>query len=330
MKKQLLEEFNLRLAAIENEITTLQNQITNLSQPTCTNDELAQIKMLVSKFPISNLKNAQYLHATQLQVANLFEQLEHERKLRRQQDISIQQLQIVVQTLQTIINEKETKTITVEQPVNTPFTTPSSTEPESTDTQRRLAELKPLKSLTRDLYDRIKSIDCGRDKKLICRHSPFSLMFDNAKAAEQKRQKGIDPHPKIPCNFHSPPFYTSTHGYRFDMKLYPYGCPPACGESASLVINILPGEFDPTLPWPFKLIFRINVFNLSEPGETFTKIIDPKDNEKSACFIRPCTSYSNPSICFPFLIPHNQLFKSNSPFILNDMMFIEVNLEEPT
>ena len=38
MKKQLLEEFNLRLAAIENEITTLQNQITNLSQPTCTND----------------------------------------------------------------------------------------------------------------------------------------------------------------------------------------------------------------------------------------------------------------------------------------------------
>ena len=98
MKKQLLEEFNLRLAAIENEITTLQNQITNLSQPTCTNDELAQIKMLVSKFPISYLKNAQYLHATQLQVANLFEQLEHERKLRRQQDISIQQLQIVVQT----------------------------------------------------------------------------------------------------------------------------------------------------------------------------------------------------------------------------------------
>ena len=165
MKKQLLEEFNLRLAAIENEITTLQNQITNLRQPTCTNDELAQIKMLVRKFPIRNLKNAQYLHATQLQVANLVEQLEHERKLRRQQDISIQQLQIVVQTLQTIINEKETKTITVEQPVNTPFTTPSSTEPESTDTQRRLAELKPLKSLTMDLYDRIKSIDCGRDKK---------------------------------------------------------------------------------------------------------------------------------------------------------------------
>ena len=73
MKKQQLEEFNLRLAAVENEITTLQNQITNLSQPTCTYNDLAQMKMLVSKFPLSNLKNAQYLHATQLQVANLSE-----------------------------------------------------------------------------------------------------------------------------------------------------------------------------------------------------------------------------------------------------------------
>ena len=76
-KQQLLEEINLRFAARENEITTLQNQMTNLSQPSCTNDDLAQIKMLVSKFPIGNFKNAQYLHATQLQVANLFEQLEH-------------------------------------------------------------------------------------------------------------------------------------------------------------------------------------------------------------------------------------------------------------
>ena len=71
MKKQLLEEFNLRLAAVEIEITILQNQITNLSQPTCTDNDLAHLKMLVSKFPISNLKNTQYLHATKLQVANL-------------------------------------------------------------------------------------------------------------------------------------------------------------------------------------------------------------------------------------------------------------------
>ena len=95
----MLEEFNLRLAAVENEITTLQNQITNLSQPTCTDSDLAQMKMLISKFPLNNLKNAQYLHATQLQVANLFEQLEHEKSLRRQQDRTIQQLQIVVEDL---------------------------------------------------------------------------------------------------------------------------------------------------------------------------------------------------------------------------------------
>ena len=128
MKKQLVEEFNLRLAAMENEITTLQNQIANLSQPTCTNDDLTQMKMLISKIPLSNLKNAQYLHATQLQVANLFEQLEHEKNLRRKQDRTIQQLQFVVEELQKKI------TPTVEQPVNTPLPTPS-TESESTDTQ---------------------------------------------------------------------------------------------------------------------------------------------------------------------------------------------------
>ena len=89
-------------------------------------------------FPITNVKNAQYLHATQLQVANLFEQLEHEKNLRRQQDRTIHQLQIVVQNLQTIFHEKEAITSTVEQPVNTPLLTSSSTEPESTDTQRQL------------------------------------------------------------------------------------------------------------------------------------------------------------------------------------------------
>ena len=142
------------------------------------------MKMLISKFPISNLKNAHYLHATQLQVANLSEQLDHERNLRRQQDKNIQQLQINIQTLQAIILEKLTTTQSVEQPVNTPLFTPPSTEPESTDIQKQLAELKPLKRLTMNLYDRIHSIDCGRDKKLIWRISSFSLMFDNAKTAE--------------------------------------------------------------------------------------------------------------------------------------------------
>ena len=201
MEKQLLEEFNLRLAAVGNEITA-QNQLTNLSQPTYTDNELAQIKMLVSKFPITILKNAQYLHATQLQVANLSEQLEHKRNLRRQQYRNIQRLETVVQNLQK-------KIITpVEQPVNTPLPTPTSTEPESTDIQRRLAGMMPLKRLTMALYDRIHSIDCGRDKKLIWRISFFSLMFDNAKAAELERQKGIDPHLKYLVIFTAP---RSTH-----------------------------------------------------------------------------------------------------------------------
>ena len=96
--------------------------------------------MLVSQIPITNLKNDQYLHATQLQIANLSEHLEHEKILRRQQDRSIQQLQAVVQNLR-----KKIITPTVEQTVNTPLPTPTSTDPEPTDTQRRLAELKPSK-----------------------------------------------------------------------------------------------------------------------------------------------------------------------------------------
>ena len=128
---------------------------------------------------------------------------------------------ILSSNLQTTISEKESITFTVEQPVNTPLPNTSSTEPESTDTQRRLAESKPRKSLTMDLCYCIKSIDCGRDRKLIWRITSFSFIIDNPKAAEKERQKGIHSHTKIPCNVHSPAFYTSTPGYRFDMKLYP-------------------------------------------------------------------------------------------------------------
>ena len=38
-------------------------------------------------------------------------------------------------------------------------------------------------------------------------------------------------------------------------------------------------------------------------------------------------SHTTPSICFPFLIPHSQLFKSSSPFILNDTM--DVHRSQP-
>ena len=71
------------------------------------------------------------------------------------------------------------------------------------------------------------------------------------------------------------------------MKIYPHGCSPATGESASLVINFLPGEFDPVLSCPFKLIFRSNIINLSETGDTWTKIVDPNDNQNSAYYVRP-------------------------------------------
>ena len=138
-------------------------------------------------------------------------------------------------------------------------------------------------------------------------------MFDNAKVAELERQKGVDPHPKIPCTFHSPPFNTSTHGYRFDMKLYPYGCSPVTGESASLAINILPGEFDPILSWPFKLIFRINVINLSEPIDTWTKIVDPKRKPKLSLFSTTLYKLWEPEHMLPLLDPTQPTLQKQLP-----------------
>ena len=90
---------------------------------------------------------------------------------------------------------------------------------------------------------------------------------------------------------------------------YTYGHLPGTGETISLVNTILPGESDPFLSWPFKLIFRDNIINLSEPGNTWTKMIDPKDNETQ---LASCTLYElwESKYMFPLPDPAQQTLQN--------------------
>ena len=97
------------------------------------------------------------------------------------------------------------------------------------------------------------------------------------------------------------------------MKLYPYGCSPATGEPTSLVINILPGEFDPILSWPFKLIFRINVINFSEPNDTWTKSSRPKRQPKFSLFYTTLYKLWEPEHMLPLPDPTQPTLQKQLP-----------------
>ena len=95
-KNELLDQKIFELRA---EMSSLSNDVTNLKLVTNSDESLSQLKKLVRTFPLCNLKNSQYLHATQLQVASLKEELDKEKALRDLQTAEMARLREAIEEL---------------------------------------------------------------------------------------------------------------------------------------------------------------------------------------------------------------------------------------
>lgn len=128
-------------------------------------------------------------------------------------------------------------------------------------------------------------------------------------------------------SLYSPPFYTSTHGYRLCLRCYLYGDGVGKGTHISLFIVIMRSEYDDLLAWPFAHRVALSLINQNHPLSP-EKAITHKfiPNAESSSFQKPKDTF-NIASGFPEFAPLSTL--SNESFVKNDTMFVRVKLDPP-
>ena len=79
--------------------------------------------------------------------------------------------------------------------------------------------------------------------------------------------------------WYSPPFYTSTDGYKLQMKVHANGFGDGKGTHISLGVCLMKGENDQYLQWPFKGDISIQMLNWREDNQHKEKIIPFNDSD---------------------------------------------------
>ncbi len=120
-------------------------------------------------------------------------------------------------------------------------------------------------------------------------------------------------------SIYSPPFYSSSTGYKMCMRLYLNGDGNARNTHISLFFVLMRGDYDAILKWPFE--FKIT-FSLYDQAGTQRHIIDSfRPDIKSNSFQRP-RSDMNIASGIPKFLPLKFIKEDNNPYVREDCMFI--------
>lgn len=117
----------------------------------------------------------------------------------------------------------------------------------------------------------------------------------------------------------SPPVYTDNHGYKLCLKVYPKGNGIGEGTHLSLYFVIMKGCYDDLLPWPFKKLVEVTVYNRNVRG--LSKHETYKTGKNLATMGKPETEF-NAAIGNPKFIKLEDL-RTNG-FIIEDGLFFQL------
>lgn len=145
------------------------------------------------------------------------------------------------------------------------------------------------------------------------------------------REKIYDAQSERQPSIYSPPFYTSTAGYKLCVRLYFNGDGAARGTHLSIFLVILRGEYDALVHWPFSYQVTFCLFD----QRTMIQSVGVKQCQHvigsfrpditSISFKRPCSAM-NIASGIPQYLPVESLDDSHETnrYIVNDTMFIKV------
>ena len=122
-------------------------------------------------------------------------------------------------------------------------------------------------------------------------------------------------------SIYSPPFYVGRFGYKVCARMYPNGDGIGKGTHMSMFFVIMRGEYDALLPWPFvqKVHFRlIDQDRIRDGYDAF------RPEPHSSSFKRPTSDMNIASGC-PTFISQSELRQGG--FIRSDTMFVKISVD---
>ncbi|CAF3845966.1 unnamed protein product, partial [Rotaria sordida] len=139
-------------------------------------------------------------------------------------------------------------------------------------------------------------------------------LFLEVAAAQLDRQTSI----------YSPPFYSSSTGYKMCLRLYLNGDGNARRTHMSLFFVLMRGEYDAILKFPFA--YKV-IFCLYDQSNQHNHIIDSfKPDIKSNSFQRP-RSDMNIASGIPKFVPLTKLQNDKNTYIRDNTMYIKVIID---
>ena len=121
--------------------------------------------------------------------------------------------------------------------------------------------------------------------------------------------------------FFSQPFYTSSDGYRMQVEIYPNGYDDGKGTHVSVYVNILKGDNDAVLNWPFvgKVTFKL-LNQLADENHYFKIISFDRDHD-----IRVEYGLGDNQFIHHLQLPYDPLNKTE--YLKDDSLYFKVSVE---
>ena len=131
-------------------------------------------------------------------------------------------------------------------------------------------------------------------------------------------------HKKDHDRWNSTPFYSGPQGYKMRLVVYANGVSDGGGTHVTVSIQIIQGEYDDTLTWPYTGTVTYEIINWKEDSNHVKKTSD--FSEVSARFRnKPTGENSNKGLGHLKALSHKELYGSNSQYINNDILYIRVS-----
>ena len=135
------------------------------------------------------------------------------------------------------------------------------------------------------------------------------------------------------CEWHSPPFYTHTGGYKMCVKVNANGIASGVGTHVSAFAYFMQGKNDDNLPWPFTGEVTFTLLNQLGDGDHYTKTVVYPEDMDSAANRRVRNGDRGKGYGLLKFIPHQQLNydteKQNHQYLKDDCLYFRIEVNAP-
>ena len=134
-------------------------------------------------------------------------------------------------------------------------------------------------------------------------------------------------HKKDGDRWYSTPFYSGPQGYKMHLQVYANGCGDGAGTHVSVYVQIIKGEYDDTLTWPYTGTVTYEIINWKDDRDhvKHTTGFSGRSAIAGGCGNKPTGKYSNTGYGLQKALPHNKLYGSNSQYVNNDILYIRMS-----